>query len=246
MTEQIPLKTDKKTFSLWLAHVIAWALENKEKAIGYAVSCTIVVFCSIALFFAKTKDSSKKQFDAQVLAQELVKSRTNETLAQLQKLVQEDPRLQKDYVAVIAQSLLYEQNPEIDPWAEQAVSTLESCKLPLFANFAQVSRLSAKSMFKEALQGSLELKLQLLSADIQEKNSEQFFALRAYNLIETSALCFRCKEKKLMEENIAELKNVLEQPILKNSGSLQKIFRQLHCGPISMMDFLQKQLTELE
>ncbi len=242
MTKQIPLKTNENHFFAPFAHGIAWAYENKEKAISYALTCTVVIFCVLAFVFTKTKNNSQKQQDALTLCQDLEQTNNKDSLGKLQSVISDDVQLQKVYDPVIAQSLLYDQNAELDPWAEKTVMTLESCKLPLFANFAEVSRLSGKNMFKEALKSSLELKTLLK----KQESTERFFALRAYNLIETSALCFRCREKKLMEENIAELKMIVDHPILENSESMQKIFRQLHCGPLSMVDFLQKQLTELE
>ncbi len=197
----------------------SWLLMN-SKMIGLISSVIIVA----ALFYAwmahnKTMQEYKDLQEAEFLAEELEKTNPifpsegqQNTPDPLQKIVEklqvinnQYPSLQGRYNGLIAQELLFE-NKDADPYAERCIQRLENSELPLFAEFSEISRQTAKQQYQSALNIATALNAKLTESSL---SAPDMYVLRAFVLLHMAALQKKLQSPENYKQTIETLKAYL-------------------------------------
>lgn len=175
-------------------------LQAKQKELYYALLVFLFLLGSTFFWLHKSKKTDLENYQlASSYANELMKSssfntqkeeevdekKSADNFTRLQALVKSDPLIKERYNGLIAEWLLLkEQKKEFAAFADHAIRTLSSSKMPYFARFSKISALTLENRLKEAFEEAHQLEKSLEEHNGAETNA----TLYAFTLLQEVAL----------------------------------------------------------
>ncbi len=233
-----------------------WIMMHR-KSVAVACACILLALVGGVWIMQKSNAQKFKDFEtADILADELQKTSklfddnnkvasSDQTLAALKNLDDEYAILQPRFDSLIAEEmLLRDKANELDPYAKRTIERLRSLGLTDFADFSEVSRLSGKHAYKEALTAANDLKSRLESKRTIATNSREYL-LEAFLLLHIATLNQKLGNHDAMIQTVLQLKEYLglskrPVPLTQNERELaSQMLAHLQDRQSSLLDYIE-------
>lgn len=164
-----------------------WLVYHKKSLFTVITVLFALLFFWVYLLSGKQKQEIRDYEQAEYLAQSLDDPEaTNplQTAEDLKAIIASYPSLQRQYDGMIAQEyLLQNDRSGVDPYAQRAISQLQSVDLMHFAQFSEITRLCNTEEKQKALELALDLK-----SKVENEPKKYQRALLACTLLQIAAL----------------------------------------------------------
>lgn len=241
-------------------------LERVKKFGFYALLALIGLFIGALLAYKMTQKGLERQEVEYIKARQIsllidkgvgsVESR-QKALDQLMTIVKNNPHLHSEYDSKIAQELLNEgRGKEAEAFADLAILRATNDFLPFYSDFSEVTLMTSKGDYRQALDKTLVLKAQMLQnlAEFKLKKQPKKFGdvLFAFNLLREVFLMQQVGDKageKRAWQEFSSYVGFAGAPPPKESLSreaFQRVAAEFNSGKENLATYMEQRLKNLQ